>query len=127
MLRPCRVYQDADVNVTLNFISEEPLRLPPIRSLPGTTSSLLRLDPDSLVFYVGGYPENFTVTNYENFLFSLSVTDLLKVLLQNQIFHAMKTNKEDIKYKAEINNCTHPFFLFPSLQRSCATPATVEP
>lgn len=98
MLRPCRVYQDADVSVTLNIISKEPLSLPPRRNLPGTTSSLLRLDPDSLVFYVGGYPENFTVTNYESFLFSLSVDDLLKVLLQNQIFHAMKTNKEDIKY-----------------------------
>lgn len=55
-----RVYQDADVSVTLNFISKEPLSLPPRRNLPGTTSSLLRLDPDSLVFYVGGYPENFT-------------------------------------------------------------------
>jgi len=59
---PCRVYQDAEVNVTRNFTSPTPVGLSPKRNLPNTTSGALELDPDSVVFYVGGYPKDFTVT-----------------------------------------------------------------
>lgn len=71
LFRPRRVYQDAEVDVTLGFTSQELIRLRPKRNLPNTTNSLLRLDPDSLVFYVGGYPEHFTVSNCTSILFSL--------------------------------------------------------
>lgn len=47
-------------------------------------------------------------------IFSLSVTDLLKVLLQNQIFHAMKTNKEDIKYMFGIQTKGRNKWFYPS-------------
>lgn len=60
----CRVYQDAEVNVTQNFTSQKPVSLSPKRSLPNTMTSILKLDPDSIVFYVGGYPEDFTVTKH---------------------------------------------------------------
>lgn len=60
----CRVYQDAEVNITQNFTSQKPVSLPPKRSLPNTMTSILELDPDSIVFYVGGYPEDFTVTKH---------------------------------------------------------------
>lgn len=60
----CRVYQDAEVNITRNLASEKPVSLPPKRILPTTMTSILNLDPDNVVFYVGGYPENFTVTNH---------------------------------------------------------------
>ncbi|XP_073332501.1 laminin subunit alpha-3 [Pagrus major] len=54
-----RVYQDAEVNITQKFTSREPVRLPPKRNLPNTTTGVLQLDPESIVFYVGGYPEDF--------------------------------------------------------------------
>ncbi|XP_039668362.1 laminin subunit alpha-3 [Perca fluviatilis] len=55
-----RVYQDAEVNITQNFTSQKPVSLTPKRNLPNTTTGIYQLDPDSLVFYVGGYPEDFT-------------------------------------------------------------------
>ncbi|XP_078114223.1 laminin subunit alpha-3 [Sander vitreus] len=55
-----RVYQDAEVNITQNFTSQKPVSLTPKRNLPNTTTGIHKLDPDSLVFYVGGYPEDFT-------------------------------------------------------------------
>ncbi|XP_074492138.1 laminin subunit alpha-3 isoform X2 [Sebastes fasciatus] len=55
-----RVYQDAEVNITQKFTSEKPVSLPPKRNLPNTTTGVLQLDPDGVVFYVGGYPDNFT-------------------------------------------------------------------
>ncbi|XP_075943399.1 laminin subunit alpha-3 [Anarhichas minor] len=55
-----RVYQDAEVNITQNFTSQAPISLSAKRNLPDTTTGTLALDPDSVVFYVGGYPEDFT-------------------------------------------------------------------
>lgn len=60
----CRVYQDAEVNVTQNFTSQKPISLSPKRNLPDTITGILQLDPESVVFYVGGYPEDFTVTSH---------------------------------------------------------------
>lgn len=57
----CRVYQDAEVNVTKNFTSKERVSLPPKRNLPNTMTGVFDLDPGSVVFYVGGYPDYFTV------------------------------------------------------------------
>ncbi|KAF7659114.1 hypothetical protein LDENG_00003190 [Lucifuga dentata] len=55
-----RIYQDAEVNMTQNFTSSKPIIISPKRSLPNTLTSVLQLDPENLVFYVGGYPEDFT-------------------------------------------------------------------
>ncbi|XP_058495004.1 laminin subunit alpha-3 isoform X2 [Solea solea] len=55
-----RVYQDAEVIIIRNFTSQQPVRLAPIRHLSSTVTSVLHLDPDSVVFYVGGYPDDFT-------------------------------------------------------------------
>ncbi|XP_053178329.1 laminin subunit alpha-3 [Scomber japonicus] len=56
-----RVYQDAEVNIT-SFPSEQTNNLPKFmkRYLSNSTAGVLDLDPDSVVFYVGGYPEDFT-------------------------------------------------------------------
>uniref|UniRef100_A0A8D3CTX3 Laminin, alpha 3 n=1 Tax=Scophthalmus maximus TaxID=52904 RepID=A0A8D3CTX3_SCOMX len=54
-----RVYQDAEVNIIKNFTSQRPTRLAPHRNLPNTMSGVLDLDPDTVVFYVGGYPDDF--------------------------------------------------------------------
>uniref|UniRef100_UPI0037E6FAA4 laminin subunit alpha-3 n=1 Tax=Semicossyphus pulcher TaxID=241346 RepID=UPI0037E6FAA4 len=55
-----RVYQDAEVNITQNFTSQKPVSVSPKRLRPNTMSGVLQLDPDGVVFYVGGYPEDFT-------------------------------------------------------------------
>ncbi|XP_062280212.1 laminin subunit alpha-3-like [Scomber scombrus] len=56
-----RVYQDAEVNIR-SFPSEQTDNLPKStkRNLSNSTAGVLDLDPDSVVFYVGGYPEDFT-------------------------------------------------------------------
>ncbi|XP_044054261.1 laminin subunit alpha-3 isoform X2 [Siniperca chuatsi] len=55
-----KVYQDAEVNITQNFTSQKPVSLSPKRNLPNTMTGILELDPNNVVFYVGGYPEDFT-------------------------------------------------------------------
>lgn len=60
----CRVYQDAEVNITQNFTSQKPVSFSPNRNLPNTMTGVLNLHPDSVVLYVGGYPEDFTVTSH---------------------------------------------------------------
>ncbi|KAK2835839.1 hypothetical protein Q5P01_016323 [Channa striata] len=54
-----RVYQDAEVHVTHSFTSQKPVTLT-YRNLPNTMTGVLDLHVDSVVFYVGGYPEDFT-------------------------------------------------------------------
>ncbi|KAM7012856.1 laminin subunit alpha-3-like [Tautogolabrus adspersus] len=55
-----RVYQDAEVNITQQIMSQKPLIVSPKRHRPNTTTGVLQLDPYGVVFYVGGYPQNFT-------------------------------------------------------------------
>lgn len=62
-----RVYQDATVGITKNFTSQKPVSLPPKQNLPNTTSSMMSLDSQRAVFYVGGYPEEFDVRSFFNF------------------------------------------------------------
>ncbi|XP_066503910.1 laminin subunit alpha-3 isoform X2 [Hoplias malabaricus] len=65
-----RVYQDAEVIYTQNYTSSEPQKLPPMTNIANTTVSLLDFDPDDVVLYVGGYPNDFSPPeelNYPNF------------------------------------------------------------
>lgn len=55
-----RLYQDAEVNATKNFTSQKSVQLSLNRNLPNTLKGLLQIDPENLVFYVGGYPDHFT-------------------------------------------------------------------
>ncbi|XP_046712935.1 laminin subunit alpha-3 [Silurus meridionalis] len=55
-----RIYQDAEVMYTQHFSSSEPKRMPKITNQPNTTVNLLDLGNDVIVFYVGGYPDDFT-------------------------------------------------------------------
>lgn len=57
-----RIYQDAEVIYTQHYSSAEPKKLPKITNQPNTTINLLDLDGDEVVFYVGGYPDDFTVS-----------------------------------------------------------------
>ncbi|XP_016317754.1 laminin subunit alpha-3 [Sinocyclocheilus anshuiensis] len=54
-----RVYQDAQVMYTETFTSTEPKVLPPMINKPSDMNGLLDLDPNEVVLYVGGYPEDF--------------------------------------------------------------------
>ncbi|XP_036969506.1 laminin subunit alpha-3 isoform X3 [Acanthopagrus latus] len=54
-----RVYQDAEVKITQHFTTQEPVTRYLKHNLPNTATSILQLDPESLVFYVGGYPDDF--------------------------------------------------------------------
>uniref|UniRef100_A0A8C1NNV3 Si:ch211-241e1.3 n=1 Tax=Cyprinus carpio TaxID=7962 RepID=A0A8C1NNV3_CYPCA len=54
-----RIYQDAQVTQTKQFTSINPM--PPLlkEKLGGEIQNLLDLRPDQVVFYVGGYPDDF--------------------------------------------------------------------
>ncbi|XP_060735469.1 laminin subunit alpha-3 [Tachysurus vachellii] len=54
-----RIYQDAEVTYTQHYTSTEPKKLPTLTNQPNTTVNLLDLDSDEVVFYVGGYPNDF--------------------------------------------------------------------
>lgn len=53
---PPRIYQDAQVIHTQQF---KPVQMK--GNLGEVTRNLLDLSPDNMVFYVGGYPDDFTV------------------------------------------------------------------
>ncbi|XP_041646420.1 laminin subunit alpha-3-like [Cheilinus undulatus] len=54
-----RAYQDAEVNITKHIHTQKPTIASPKRHRPDTMSGVLELDQNSVVFYVGGYPQNF--------------------------------------------------------------------
>ncbi|KAK2901448.1 hypothetical protein Q8A67_009563 [Cirrhinus molitorella] len=54
-----RIYQDAQVNQTKQFTSTNPKPLPPKENQGKLTRDLLDLSPENVVFYVGGYPDDF--------------------------------------------------------------------
>ncbi|KAK6302715.1 hypothetical protein J4Q44_G00270700 [Coregonus suidteri] len=65
-----RIYQDAEVNLTKLFTSNQPDPPQTSRKQGEVTRNLLNLDPSDMVFYVGGYPSNFTPPaslNYPNY------------------------------------------------------------
>lgn len=55
------MYQDAEVIFTQHYRSTKPIQLPKMTNQPNTTVTLLDLGSDEIVFYVGGYPHDFTV------------------------------------------------------------------
>ncbi|XP_061452960.1 laminin subunit alpha-3 isoform X2 [Rhineura floridana] len=55
-----RIYQYAKLNYIQGATSNSPLSLGPFDDRSGSSHTLLNLDPDSVVFYVGGYPPDFT-------------------------------------------------------------------
>uniref|UniRef100_A0A4W5MA02 Uncharacterized protein n=1 Tax=Hucho hucho TaxID=62062 RepID=A0A4W5MA02_9TELE len=54
-----RAYQDAELSLTHRFPSQ-PVEVFKESNRPNTTVGLLNLDTNSVVFYVGGYPDDFT-------------------------------------------------------------------
>lgn len=58
---PSRIYQDAQVVHTQQFTSINPKSPQTKENLGELTRNLLDLNPDNVVFYVGGYPDDFTV------------------------------------------------------------------
>ncbi|KAK7158531.1 hypothetical protein R3I94_004991 [Phoxinus phoxinus] len=55
-----RIYQDAQVVHTQQFTSTNPKPAQMKENLGQLTRNLLNLSPDNVVFYVGGYPDDFT-------------------------------------------------------------------
>ncbi|KAL2101852.1 hypothetical protein ACEWY4_003613 [Coilia grayii] len=55
-----RVYQDIEVMYTRAYSSKNPIRLPAITLQPDSTRGLFHLQPHNTVFYIGGYPQDFT-------------------------------------------------------------------
>lgn len=57
-----RIYQDAKVSFTKEYTSNDPL--PPVEAQKqgDKAENLLDIDPNDVVFYVGGYPDSFTVS-----------------------------------------------------------------
>ncbi|XP_015276228.1 PREDICTED: laminin subunit alpha-3 [Gekko japonicus] len=54
-----RIYQYAKLNYIKGATSSSSTSLGPFNSNSGSSHTLLSLDPDNVVFYVGGYPEDF--------------------------------------------------------------------
>lgn len=60
-----RIYQDAKIVLTKDITSSNP-GVPIEGSKQGQNNkNLLDLSPSDIVFYVGGYPANFTVSSKE--------------------------------------------------------------
>ncbi|KAJ8337031.1 hypothetical protein SKAU_G00382510 [Synaphobranchus kaupii] len=55
-----RIYEDAEVILTQLFTSSNPLNPVKFYNRGGITQNLLNLEPEDVVFYVGGYPDTFT-------------------------------------------------------------------
>lgn len=63
-----RIYQDAQVIQTKQFTSVNP-KAPLLKeNLGELTRNLLDLRPDKVVFYVGGYPDDFRVNMHIFFI-----------------------------------------------------------
>ncbi|KAJ7338748.1 hypothetical protein JRQ81_012650, partial [Phrynocephalus forsythii] len=55
-----RIYQYAKLHYIKGATSSSPSRLGPFEKSSGNSHTLLNLEPENLVFYVGGYPPDFT-------------------------------------------------------------------
>lgn len=57
-----RIYQFARLNYTKKATSSKPEATQPHDMDSGNSNTLLNLDPENAVFYVGGYPPDFRVS-----------------------------------------------------------------
>lgn len=57
-----RIYEDAQVNLTKLFTTNKPDEEITRSAQGDALQNLLDLHPSDTVFYVGGYPDNFTVS-----------------------------------------------------------------
>lgn len=57
-----RIYEDAQVNLTKLFTTNKPDQEVPRSAQGDALNNLLDLHPSEAVFYVGGYPNDFTVS-----------------------------------------------------------------
>lgn len=57
-----RIYEDVQVNLTKLFTTNNPDQEIPSSAQGDALQNLLDLHPSEAVFYVGGYPNNFTVS-----------------------------------------------------------------
>ncbi|XP_055359510.1 laminin subunit alpha-3-like isoform X2 [Betta splendens] len=62
-----RIYQDVQMNLTKDFTSVSPLKPLLYNNIGDNNKNLLDLSPSDVVFYVGGYPSNFTPPDSLNF------------------------------------------------------------
>uniref|UniRef100_A0A4W5KYG2 Laminin subunit alpha 3 n=1 Tax=Hucho hucho TaxID=62062 RepID=A0A4W5KYG2_9TELE len=94
-----RIYKDAEVNLTKLFTSNKP-DPPQTKSNQGElTRNLLNLDPRDIVFYVGGYPSNFTPPaslNYPNYKGCIELSTF------NDRFISLYNFKNAVKINQEI-------------------------
>ena len=58
-----RIYQDAQIVLTKDITSSTPKQPMPVSNQGEESKNLLDLSPSDVVFYVGGYPANFTVSD----------------------------------------------------------------
>lgn len=56
-----RIYQDAEVSFTKGYTSNDPLPAEWAHKQGDEIKNLLDIDPNDVVFYVGGYPDSFKV------------------------------------------------------------------
>ncbi|XP_026168530.1 laminin subunit alpha-3-like isoform X2 [Mastacembelus armatus] len=93
-----RIYQDAEMILTKDFTSSNPVD--PIRSTEqgGDSKNLLDLSPSDVVFYVGGYPANFTPPaslNYPRYIGCIEFSSFNEKVVSLYNFHkAEKINLE---------------------------------
>lgn len=76
-----RIYQFARLNYTRKATSNKPETAHFYDIDGGNSNTLLNLDPENVVFYVGGYPSDFTVSASEAWTFLSGVMDGLWSLL----------------------------------------------
>uniref|UniRef100_A0A3Q3M3K7 Laminin subunit alpha 3 n=1 Tax=Mastacembelus armatus TaxID=205130 RepID=A0A3Q3M3K7_9TELE len=93
-----KIYQDAEMILTKDFTSSNPVD--PIRSTEqgGDSKNLLDLSPSDVVFYVGGYPANFTPPaslNYPRYIGCIEFSSFNEKVVSLYNFHkAEKINLE---------------------------------
>ncbi|KAF4083188.1 hypothetical protein AMELA_G00137080 [Ameiurus melas] len=108
-----RIYQDAEVIFTQHYTSAVPKKLPKITNQPNATVNLLDLDSDEVVFYVGGYPDDFIPPlelQYPKFMGCIEFNTLNEHILSLYNFqHAVNIKNTDRCLRGETQDVTKYF------------------
>lgn len=81
----CRIYQDAEIIHTQQFTSSNPKSPQTHEKLGELSRNLLDLSASDMVFYVGGYPDDFKVLKFLSF-FTSSRTSMISVKIMTLLF-----------------------------------------